>query len=76
MLRKSFVMGCPLEQSARVLRPARVGAMAGPTFVRSGAAAVRSEDEDDGIMVLRFGPSAGVDLTEPLSCEARAGDDW
>lgn len=48
----------------------------GPTFVRSGAEVVRSVDEDDGVMVLRFGPSAHVDLTAPITCEARRGDDW
>jgi aminoglycoside 2'-N-acetyltransferase I len=48
----------------------------GPTYVRSGARTVRTEDEDDGVMVLRFGPSAGVDLSAPISCESRPGDDW
>jgi len=48
----------------------------GPTSVRWGGALVRTPDEDDGIMVLRFGPTAGVDLGAPLSCEARQGDDW
>jgi aminoglycoside 2'-N-acetyltransferase I len=48
----------------------------GPTFVRTDDGVVRTPDEDDGIMVLRFGPSTGVDLGAPLSCEARRGDDW
>jgi aminoglycoside 2'-N-acetyltransferase I len=48
----------------------------GPTYVRHGARTVRTADEDDGIMVLRFGVSAAVDLTSSISCEARAGDDW
>jgi aminoglycoside 2'-N-acetyltransferase I len=48
----------------------------GPTFVRRGAERVRTEDEDDGVMVLRYGPSAGVDLAAPLVCPARRGDDW
>ena len=48
----------------------------GPSFVRSGAAVTRTTEEDDGIMVLRFGPSAAVDLTSAISCEARPGDDW
>jgi aminoglycoside 2'-N-acetyltransferase I len=48
----------------------------GPTYVRDGETVVRTEDEDDGIMVLRHGPSAEIDLTQALTCEARPGDDW
>lgn len=48
----------------------------GPTFVRSATGLMRTEDEDDGIMVLRFGPSAGIGLTASMSCEERNGDDW
>ena len=48
----------------------------GPTWVRDGERRLRSADEDDGIMVLRFGPSAGVELTAPITCRARSGDDW
>ena len=48
----------------------------GPTYVRAGARTVRTEDEDDGVMVLRFGASAGLDLTAPIACESRPGDDW
>ena len=48
----------------------------GPTYVREGDRLVRTEDEDDGVMVLRFGRSAAVDLTAPIDCDARPGDDW
>jgi aminoglycoside 2'-N-acetyltransferase I len=48
----------------------------GPTYVRRPDGTVRTPDEDDGIMVLRFGSSAQLDLSLPLSCAARAGDDW
>jgi aminoglycoside 2'-N-acetyltransferase I len=48
----------------------------GPTYARHGAETVRTADDDDGVMVLRFGPSAAIDLTAPLSCEGRRGDDW
>lgn len=48
----------------------------GPTFVRSGSEVLRTEEEDDGIMVLRFGSSADIDLASPISCETRPGDDW
>jgi aminoglycoside 2'-N-acetyltransferase I len=48
----------------------------GPTFARTGTGLIRTEEDDDGVMVLRFGPSAAVELGAPLSCPARPGDDW
>lgn len=48
----------------------------GPTFVRRGSETVRTEEDDDGVMILRFGPSRDIDLLAPLTCEARRGDDW
>lgn len=48
----------------------------GPTFVRSGDELVRTPDEDDGIMVLRTEATRYLELTGPLACDARAGDDW
>jgi aminoglycoside 2'-N-acetyltransferase I len=48
----------------------------GPTFVRHTPETIRSHDEDEGVMVLRFGASKDVDLTAPLTCESRRGDDW
>jgi aminoglycoside 2'-N-acetyltransferase I len=41
----------------------------GPTFVGD----VRSDEEDDGVMVLAVTP---VDLGAPISCDPRRGDDW
>jgi len=48
----------------------------GPTFVRIGGRLVRTDDDDGGIMVLRFGPSQDIDLTAAVSCDSRPGDDW
>lgn len=48
----------------------------GPTFVRRDGQHLRTEDDDDGIMVLRFGLSLDLDLTDPIGCESRSGDDW
>jgi len=48
----------------------------GATFVRRDTERLRTVDEDDGIMVLRFGPSAHIDLTADITCRARSGDDW
>jgi aminoglycoside 2'-N-acetyltransferase I len=48
----------------------------GPTFVRRDTDTIRTDDEDEGVMVLRFGPSANLDLHAAISCAARRGDDW
>ena len=48
----------------------------GPTFAQDGENLIRTEEDDDGVMVLRFGPSEGLDLTGTLVCESRPGDDW
>ena len=48
----------------------------GPTFVRHADDLVRTEEDDDSVMVLRFGPSLALDLAGPISCEARTGDHW
>lgn len=48
----------------------------GPSYVRDGSQLVRTEDEDDAIMVLPFGPSRNIDLTASISCQSRVGDDW
>ena len=37
---------------------------------------VRTAEEDDGVMVLRFGPSDTIEVDSSISCEERAGDDW
>lgn len=47
----------------------------GPTYVRRPDGIVRTPGEDDGIMALRFG-STHPDLSLPISCEGRPGDDW
>ena len=48
----------------------------GPTFVRHGSRVERTAGEDDGIMVLRYGTTKGLDVALPNSCETRPGDDW
>ena len=49
---------------------------AGPSFVRRAGELVRTPEDDDGIMVLRFGSSSELDLAAPISCDERDGDDW
>jgi aminoglycoside 2'-N-acetyltransferase I len=48
----------------------------GMTLVRDGETVRRTEEDDDAMMVFRFGPSLAVDLEGTLLCEARPGDDW
>lgn len=49
----------------------------GPSYVlESDGSRRRSAEDDDGLMVLRFGPSAGLDLDGPIMCEDRPGDAW
>jgi aminoglycoside 2'-N-acetyltransferase I len=52
----------------------------GPSYVlrQVGEEAVldRTEEEDDGLMVLRTSHSSGLDLTAAIVCHERPGDDW
>ncbi len=48
----------------------------GPTFARHGDRLIRTEEDDDGLMVLRFGPSEKVALDSSICCDDRPGDAW
>jgi aminoglycoside 2'-N-acetyltransferase I len=48
----------------------------GPTYVRTDAGLVRTEEEDDGIMILRTSRTPPLRGDEALSCEWRPGDSW
>jgi aminoglycoside 2'-N-acetyltransferase I len=48
----------------------------GPSYVQHEGELLRTPDEDDGLMVLRFGPSADINLESPIVCQRRTGDDW
>jgi len=48
----------------------------GPTYVRTDDGPVRTEDEDQGIMILRTSRTPVLTGSEALSCEWRAGDAW
>ncbi len=48
----------------------------GTTYVGTSDGVIRTPEEDDGIMVFRFGRVEHIDLTASLTCEERAGDDW
>lgn len=76
VIRAQFEMGA-LSTSRRSFY-ARLGweSWRGPSSVRHGASVVRTPEEDAGLMVLRFGVSNDVDLTWPITCDTRTGDDW
>ena len=48
----------------------------GLTYARDGSRLIRTPEDDDSLMVLRFGTTAKLDLRSPISCEARSGDAW
>jgi aminoglycoside 2'-N-acetyltransferase I len=48
----------------------------GPSSVRTTDGLRRTPDEDGSILVLRTAASPPFDLSEPLSCDFRRGDDW
>jgi aminoglycoside 2'-N-acetyltransferase I len=48
----------------------------GPTFVRREAGREPTPEDDDAVMVLRFGTSRGLALDQPLTCDDRPGDPW
>lgn len=76
LIRHEFEMGALATGSHEFYERLGWERWQGPTFVRRGSEVVRTADDDDAIMVLRFGPSAAVDVTMPLTCEGRRGDDW
>lgn len=48
----------------------------GPSYVRTADGERRTEDDDDAVMVLRFGSSTGIDVHSAIVCEQRSGDVW
>ena len=48
----------------------------GPSYVLRAGTRVRTEDEDDGLMVLRTPGTAELDLHLPIACHDRPGDAW
>jgi aminoglycoside 2'-N-acetyltransferase I len=49
----------------------------GPTWVRHpDGRRERTPDDDDGLMILRTPRAPALDLSAPLTCEARPGDVW
>jgi aminoglycoside 2'-N-acetyltransferase I len=76
VIRRQFALGVLSTSSQDFYQHLGWERWQGPTFVRADGKHIRTEDEDDGIMVLRFGPSEAVDLTAAISCDSRSGDDW
>ena len=48
----------------------------GPTFVRTNAGPVRTEEEDGSVLVRLTPRSPKLDLRGPISCDWRPGDAW
>ena len=76
VIRREFALGVLSTSSQEFYESLGWERWQGPTFVRTDGRLVRTEEEDDGVMVLRFGPSEAVDPTAAISCDSRSGDDW
>jgi aminoglycoside 2'-N-acetyltransferase I len=76
LVRREFELGALSTGVYRLFERLGWERWQGPTFVRHGSALIRTEEEDDGVMVLRFGSTKDVELTAALTCESRPGDDW
>jgi aminoglycoside 2'-N-acetyltransferase I len=76
LLRSEFEMGA--LSTGRHTFYERVGweRWRGASYVRYGEELIRTAEEDNGIMVLRFGATLRLDLTQPICCQSREGDDW
>jgi aminoglycoside 2'-N-acetyltransferase I len=48
----------------------------GPTFVRTDAGLIRTEEEDGQVLVRLTPTSPELDLSAPISCDWRPGDVW
>lgn len=48
----------------------------GPSYVVRGGAAVRTPEEDDGLMARSFDPALVLDVEAAITCEDRSGDCW
>lgn len=48
----------------------------GPSYVLTADGPIRTAEDDDSLMALRFGPSAEVDLAAAILCHDRSGDVW
>ena len=76
VLRDEFEMGFLSTSSPSFYERLGWERWRGPSFVLDGTMEWRTANEDDGLMVLRFGRSEGVDLSASVTCEGRPGDDW
>ena len=73
-IRQNFEMGALSTGLPHFFRPFGWERWQGPSYVRAGAARIRTPDEDAGIMVIRV--DEDIDGSDAVACEARPGDDW
>jgi aminoglycoside 2'-N-acetyltransferase I len=76
LIRRNFELGALSTGSHTLYERLGWERWRGATFVRRGDELSRTEEDDDGLMVLRFGPSRELDLSATISCEERSGEDW
>ncbi len=75
-IRATFELGALSTGRPAFYEPLGWERWVGPTCVVDAGRWHRTPDEDGAVMVLRHGPSAGLDLTGRIAVERRVGDDW
>ncbi len=76
VIREGFELGALSTSAHRFYERLGWERWRGPAYVVRGGARIRTPDEDDGLMVLRTGRSATLDLGLPIACHDRPGDAW
>ena len=76
LIRRDYELGALSTGAHAFYEPLGWERWRGPTYVSRDGELLRTADEDDGIMVLRCPATAELDVTAPIWCLSRIGDDW
>ena len=75
-IRASFELGALGTGRHRFYERLGWQTMTGPAYVRRPDGPRRTPDDEGYILILRTPASPPFDLSEPISCEPRVGEDW
>ena len=76
LVQERFVLGALSTNVPELYLPLGWQRWVGPTFAETPKGTVRTEDDDDGVMVFLTQASRSIDLSSALTCDRRHGDVW